>query len=162
MEQMQFMAKDFRKIARDKLQNKWWLSLAVSLVAGILGAFGGGGAGGSAGGSAGGGSAAGSSFSSGDLDGVIQSVQEYLSNPAVIAVLTGVITVSVVISIALLLVGAPTLLGHCSYYTQLCNNENPQFSVLFSRFSIFWKAVGLRLFMRLFIFLWSLLLIVPA
>lgn len=169
--ELQFRARDFRRIARDKLRGKWWLSVAVSLVAGLLGAWGG---------SISAPNAAntGYSFSQGGatsgtlpelggeaaeaLDEVMSWLSQILANPFIMGILITAATVSMFIGIGLFLVGAPTLLGHNDYYIKLCNNEEPAFGVLFSRFKYFWKAVGLRAFMALFIFLWTLLLIVPG
>ena len=44
----------------------------------------------------------------------------------------------------------------------VAENRQGEVSVIFSRFDIFLKAMGLNLFMALFIWLWSLLFIVPG
>ena len=54
-------------------------------------------------------------------------------------------------------------MGLNKYYIDLvAENRQGEVSVIFSRFDIFFKALGLNLFMWLFIWLWSLMLIVPG
>lgn len=54
-------------------------------------------------------------------------------------------------------------MGLNKYYIDLvAENRQGEVSVIFSRFDIFLKAMGLNLFMALFIWLWSLLFIVPG
>lgn len=64
--------------------------------------------------------------------------------------------------IVALIVGCVAELGVCAFHTRLNLGQRPPFSSLFERFDIFLKALGLKLFMLLFIFLWSLLLFVPG
>ena len=71
--------------------------------------------------------------------------------------------ISLALSIAVILFSGALTLGHCKYYIDLvAENRQDEVSVIFSRFDIFLKAMGLNLFMGLFIWLWSLLLIVPG
>ena len=70
---------------------------------------------------------------------------------------------SLALSIAVILFSGALALGHCKYYIDLVAENRPdEVSVIFSRFDIFLKAMGLNLFMALFIWLWSLLFIVPG
>lgn len=166
----EFRARDYRRIARDKLQGRWGISLAVTLLAGILGAFG---------------SNGGANFDTSRLtlnsnsinnafdftgstelphsiEQLSQFIERMLENPFVYTALISMVTFGFLLGIALSFVGAATLLGHNSFYIMQCQNRRPEFKELFSRFRIFWRAVGLRYFMALFIFLWSLLLVVPG
>lgn len=62
-----------------------------------------------------------------------------------------------------LFVGATVELGYDRYHLQqYAQADAPEIKLLFSRFSIFWRAVGLRLLIMLKVFLWSLLFIVPG
>ena len=65
--------------------------------------------------------------------------------------------IALLFNVAALLLTGPINLGTCRYYTMLARGENPSFGELFSRFSLFGKALGLYLVMSLFTFLWSLL-----
>ena len=63
---------------------------------------------------------------------------------------------ALVVSLALYIIGSAVELGHNRYYIGLMAGETPGFGILFSRFRIFGKALGLRLFIYLFVLLWSL------
>lgn len=136
-------AKSFRAAARNSLKGYWGWALLVCLVAGILG-----------------GTSTPSSFTytftrpeyySSD----VWDAMNYVFQSTAFSVLT-------VWGIAVFLVGCAVELGVCAFHTRLNLGQRPSFSNLFERFDIFLKALGLRLFMSLFIFLWSLLLVVPG
>ncbi len=54
------------------------------------------------------------------------------------------------------------LLGAALFFIQVVLGQAPHVKVMFSRFSIWPKALGLYIFMGFFVFLWSLLLLVPG
>ena len=69
----------------------------------------------------------------------------------------------VLAAVALLFVGAAMELGYDCYHVAYYKSAAaPSLSTLFSRFSMFWRAVGLRLLMLLKILLWTLLFVVPG
>lgn len=149
-------SKEFRALARARLAGNWGISLLVSLVAALLGS---------------GGSGAGGSYSNaqelaqtaGEHGGDIGSAaQSLLSNPLVLATILGLGSLAFIFTLVHLFVGSSIELGQARYYIGLIGGERPGFGVLFSRFHIFLKAVGLRLYMGLFIFLWGLLFIIPG
>ncbi len=150
---MEYVSSDYRGIARDKLSGKWWFALLITLVAGILG--------GSNGGT--------------EIHLNTSALRERLSDfyvhanlptPAALTTINAasptIATVALFYFVIMLIVGSSIQLGHNMFYIDLCNNKNPSFSTLFSRFSIFGKAVGQRLYMGLFMFLWSLLFVIPG
>lgn len=147
-------SKEFRALARQRLTGKWGISILVSFVAALLG------------GTGGGRSSAFSSrytFEASDLpDAVGAWLQSLWENPLIRTALLGTLAVGGIISLAMFIIGGAVELGQARYYIGLMGGETPEFSILFSRFSIFLKALGLRLYMALFVFLWSLLLIVPG
>lgn len=58
---------------------------------------------------------------------------------------------------------APALnIGLNTYFIMMHKSENPPFSLLFSRLHVWSRCLGLMLLMYIFIFLWSLLLVVPG
>jgi hypothetical protein len=70
---------------------------------------------------------------------------------------------SLLFAIGLLFVGAAIELGYNRYHLRQYETATaPGLDMLFSRFSIFWRAVGLRMLTLLKVFLWSLLFIVPG
>jgi len=146
----QFFARDYRKIARDKLRGRWGLAVGTGLVAMIL-------MGGS--GFFGGGSVPQASFKFEYLPEAFQPLMTlWAFAPALI--LGG--TLAAVIGIGLFLIGGAVEQGWDLFNIRLCRDEQPRFGDLFARMHNIWKALGLRLFMALFIFLWALLLWVPG
>ncbi|HWS30703.1 MAG TPA: hypothetical protein VN512_11430 [Clostridia bacterium] len=169
---MEFRARDFRRIARDKLKGNWGLALGTSLlfmlccwatvalafrISSLLGAdvpfftfpF-----------------LDGSFYRNNlDYDSLMQYIYDYDSLIQYISTAMPAVGVysllALMLSLAATAVNFVLTLGHLKFYTDVCNNK-AKFSTLFSHFRIFLKAFGLILFMRLFIFLWSLLLYIPG
>lgn len=137
-------AADFRQIARDALQGKWALAVGTGFIAVLLGAV-----------SRGGGSSNGNGGQS------HQYVNLDLSGSFFV---TMAIIVSIVLVWALItfFIGGTIELGYCRFNKNLINGTDPQFKDLFSRFDIFWKALGLRLVIAIFTALWTLLFIIPG
>lgn len=161
-----FTAKEFRAMARNKLSGCWLISVLVSFVAALLGGISGGGsgaAGGAAGSTAGNAVSGSADIGPGAMNQVGEQIEQlFESNPLLLATLSSLIIFISIVSLILLFIGGAIELGHDKYYIDLCTNQQPKFETLFSRFGIFFKALGLRLFMGLFIFLWSLLLFIPG
>lgn len=76
--------------------------------------------------------------------------------------LWGFVTFISIFIIIAIIVGGAIELGYCHFNINLISDTNPKFIDLFSRFDIFWKALGMRLLMSLYIFLWTLLLVIPG
>jgi len=155
-----FTSKEYRKIARDKLKGNWGRSVLVSFIAALLGGVSSGSSSGSSATSA----ASSEAAAGGNLDGALGAVGGTLAeNPMLSAFLVSSGIVLIVIAIALMLIGSAVKLGHCRYYTELVlNNKSNGVGILFSRFDIFLKAIGLSLLMWLKTFLWTLLFIIPG
>lgn len=164
-----FTSREFRGIARNKLKGRWGRSVVVSLLAALLGGVPGGSSGGTAAGSSASSSSMVDSQAAGSLDGFTQNMEQFedafaqmVTNPVVMGVFWSVLSIILCVSFALYIVGAAVELGHNKYYVDLCQNGEPGVGTLFSRFSIFLRALGLRLFTSLFVLLWTLLLIIPG
>lgn len=148
-------ASDFRRKAREALSGRWALAVGTGLVAVLLGGT-------SKGGSSGGGRSNGSGYNNRyDLNDFLGFVNSDFGR-VVISIFTALIAVLLLYALVIFFLGAAVELGYCKFNLNLINGTNPQFSDLFSRFNIFWKALGLRLVTTLFIILWSLLLIIPG
>jgi uncharacterized membrane protein len=157
---MDYLSSDYRGIARDKLKGKWWISLLATLVAGILGGLN-----------------TGSEFrlNTSQFKQLSENLPDRLGEPfvAVYGALryastelfgdSSVLVIVYLVCLAIvLIVGSAVRLGHNMFYIDLCNNRGTNFSTLFSRFTILGKAVGQRLYMGLFMFLWSLVFVIPG
>jgi uncharacterized membrane protein len=56
----------------------------------------------------------------------------------------------------------PILLSFCFIFLGLTDGKKPKFSDMFSGFAFYLKSVGLLLLQSLFVFLWTLLFIIPG
>ena len=66
------------------------------------------------------------------------------------------------LSILTLIIEGPMLLGLTIFFLKLSRDEDARFENLFDGFKMFGKALGTYLLMILYIFLWTLLLIIPG
>lgn len=148
-----FTASEFRRIARDKLRGHWGRSVLVtfifSLICGMSGIYN-----------------LMRDLGHMDYDLLFSgNYSDFLAGYTSVEAAGGTFgtLISLALSIAVILLSGALSLGHCKYYIDLvAENRQDEVSVIFSRFDIFLKAMGLNLFMGLFIWLWSLLLIVPG
>ena len=148
-----FTASEFRRIARDKLRGHWGRSiivtLIVSLICGMSGIYN-----------------LIRDLGHMDYDLLFSgNYSDFLAGYTSVETAGSVFgtLMSLALSIAVILFSGALALGHCKYYMDLvAENRQDEVSVIFSRFDIFLKAMGLNLFMGLFIWLWSLLFIVPG
>ena len=157
-------AKEFRDTAWNSLRGRYWWAVLAALVAGILGGY-----------------LTGSpsfdwKFSSTDISSVrewIQALPNTFSASGMFAgvgllhmlygLIASVAAVGFTYGLAMFIIGGAVELGFDLYNISLYTAPgNPKFDLLFSRFSVFGRALGLRLLMALKIFLWSLLFIVPG
>lgn len=53
-------------------------------------------------------------------------------------------------------------LGYYSYFLKVSRNEEVTFKELFNKNNLFWFSIGITLLAGLFVFLWSLLFIIPG
>ena len=147
------VASDFREKARESLSGKWALAVGTGFVASLLGAY-------TALGSSSGGSS--SSSSSEALDTLSESgVPEEIVLSIAMILLT-ILMIAFTIALVRLILSGPASLGYARFNLNLVDNNNAQFSDLFSGFKNFGKGLAMQLLRWLFIFLWALLLIIPG
>lgn len=143
-----YYAEDFRGIARKALTNKWGVAIGTGFVAGLLGGTN-------------------SSYRMPDfqwrenspvnLDFLYTGVGKIL-----LFFLLGFASIALFYALFVFLVGGAVRLGYVRFNRNLIDGNNPQFSDIFSRFTYFWQGFLMQLLMGIFIFLWSLLLIIPG
>ena len=152
-------AREYRRIARARLSGNWGIAVAASVVAGLLGA--------------GGSSVSVPTFDFSSLNeapSFSESLpnlpwEENLSLPVlsgIFVILLGLLAVLSVIGIALAVIGSAMDLGRRKFFVRLVHGERSDFSVLFHYFRHLGNAFVLRLLMNIFIFLWSLLFVIPG
>lgn len=141
----------FRKIARDRLVGHWGIAVLVCFVASVLG-------------SQISQNVATMTIEVGDVTYELPWFFNWFWNSPVDLIRNTPVFLQVLFTwnLFVFLVGSAVELGLCLFNIRLCRGESVQFATLFERFSIFLKALGLRLYMGLFIFLWSLLFVIPG
>lgn len=152
-----YLARDFRSIARKSLKGFWGLSVGVTLVASLLG--------GMSGGSSSTATIQQLTDRTSDSETIYFSdtLNALFASPTFYAILTVAMTFFTILSILYLLIGGAVELGLNRYSLDLVTRQNqPAFGTLFSRFSFWGKAFGLRFMTSLFTFLWALLFIIPG
>lgn len=158
-------AKDFRARAREALSGNWLTVVLATFVASIFGATVGVGRGGV------------SPFQ------VIGNISNYINKDGVtneynmngyldpyddqtVTLLAGVFTITFVIALIFALVaillGAVVSIGLCQYNMRIIDHERLDIGILFSNFNIWTKAVWLAVRRGIFVFLWTLLFIIPG
>ena len=157
-------AKQVRERARRALSGNWLMAVIVTLVAGILGGVN-------------------ASIEPWDAANATNTAANTassmngasvgapaLASPlpdqlvlAVLAALSAFATIALVIYIVMLIFGGAVRQGLCQFNINLVKKDAPaEFGVLFSKFFNFGKCFLLNLAMTFFIFLWTLLFIIPG
>lgn len=151
-------AADFRSIARAALRGRWAIAVIVSLVAVLLGGTG----------SDGPEIKFNISETGASLNLTVagQPVFSTDGDPGMIALLAGgilyIVLAALVLAAVWLFLGSVVGVGYSRFTLQLVDGSDAGFENLFQYFPYWTNAVYTRLLKGLYIFLWSLLLIVPG
>ena len=156
------IAEDFRRIARNALTNKWFIAVAVGLVASILGGISGGGPEFKV-------NIDGSNISM-NFNVAGQTIKSIGTNGGVdsevgafiLASLPIIIIASLIAAVIYFVLGSFIGVGYAKFNLNLVDKKNAAFETLFEYFS-HWKTTTIaRLLRALYVFLWSLLFIIPG
>lgn len=156
------VAKDFRQKAREALNGHWGVAVGTGLVASLLGASTA--LGGSGGGS---GSSTASSSESEEYQSMGEAFSDFASQNAGLVVGISIFVLLIVL-LALILVlihvviGGAVTLGYVRFNLNLVDGNNPRFADLFSQFNRLGQGFLMQLLRGIYIFLWTLLLIIPG
>ncbi len=156
------IAEDFRRIARNALKNRWLIAIAVGLVVSILGGI------------AGNGpefkvnidasnismnfNLAGQTiYQLGTNDGINSSVGAFI-----IGSLGFIMIAALFMAVVYFVLGSIIGIGYAKFNLNLVDQKNAAFETVFAYFA-YWKTTTLARFLRTFyVFLWSLLFILPG
>lgn len=142
-------ARDFRLAAREALRGKWGIAVLAGLIASLLSGTG----------------ISTGSFSSPVSDEEISNLQ-HMEDPETLSVLIGILvavfSVALVIGLVLGLIGSIIELGYNRFNLNLIDREEEKISQLVSYFPHWKNAICLALLRFLYVFLWSLLFIIPG
>lgn len=144
-----FLADDFRRIARESLNDRWAVAIGTGFLAGLLGA--------STTSLGGGSSASGNNNRITSSDWFDTEIGMKLF-PWII----GLFTVIFVWIIICVIIGGAITLGYAIFNLKLVDHNEVTFRDLFSQFDRFGAGFCMQFLRGLYIFLWSLLLIIPG
>ena len=152
-------ASDFRRIARVALKGRWTTAVIAGVIASLLGAIGTQGP------------KLNVSFDNGDLNASVkmfgQDIISSTGTPAIWHMIAGAVVYialfAIAIGVLLFVIGGVVKLGYARFNLELVDRQtNPEIGGMFSYFG-FWKtAACARLLQTVYIFLWSLLLVIPG
>ena len=156
------IAEDFRRIARNALTNKWFIAVAVGLVASILGGISGGGPEFKV-------NIDGSNISM-NFNVAGQTIKSIGTNGGVdsevgafiLASLPIIIIASLFAAVIYFALGSFIGVGYAKFNLNLVDKKNAAFETLFEYFSHWETTTIARLLRALYVFLWSLLFIIPG
>ena len=161
------LASDFRQSAREALSGRWGLAIVTGIVASLLG------------GASYGGSGVTTSFSSENSGGVEVEfdLEEFIANPSIEAIFPTAdasfwvmmstifavaLSVGLVLGIAFFILGSIVGVGYAKFNLNLIYDANPQINDLFDYFKHSKALILANLLRSLYIFLWSLLFVIPG
>jgi len=138
-----------RTRARDNLRNQWASAIAIAVVAWLLGGL-----------------MIGSSFLpqiSYHLDGEDLTLEQAIETLFTVRSGFGSAFISLnVLGLAQFIIGGVVQLGYAQYLLKQHDRQNGEFSDLFSQFHRFGQGFSQNFLRGLYIFLWSLLLVIPG
>lgn len=143
-------ASDFRRIARESLRGKWALAVGTGFVAGLLGAST---------------TSVGNGGSSGGRDYNGESFREWMNSDIWIMLRPWIIALIVTLlvwALVCFIIGGAVTLGYVKFNLNLVDCKEPSFNDLFSQFDRLGAGFCMQFLRGLFVFLWSLLLIIPG
>lgn len=147
------LASDFRRIARESLNNRWGLAIGTGFVASLLGAS-------ISGGSSGSGS------NNADTISDMPSINFNLFSSDSFGLVTPFITIFVILIvawvIALVVIGGATTLGYASFNLNIVDYKDAKFKDLFSQYHRIGAGFCMQFLRGLYTFLWTLLFIIPG
>ncbi len=156
------IATDFRKTAREALTGKWMIAVLVGLVAGLLGASGG----------EGGQIKLNLNIPSDNLhfdlaeqDVFSSATHSALSSgilPWIVGGLGILFVIAILMAVLYFVLGSIVGVGYASFNLKLVDGHETAFETLFAYFT-YWKTTAAARFLSgLYIFLWSILFVVPG
>lgn len=136
--------KSIRATARQKLSGKWGISIGVAVVACLLG-----------------GMITGSDFLP-DVTAKLDEVNFSSLDPRLLAYALGISVGVGLLGLVQFIIGGAIQLGHAQFLLKQHDGKEVAFSDLFSQFYRFGQGFAQHFLRSLYIFLWTLLLIVPG
>ena len=135
-------ARDLRARARQSLEGQWWLSIGVAFVAGLLGAL---------------------LISGGGQFNLNLDERTMRRLPEIVTlILQAYLSIAGSLGLAQFILGGVVQLGYCSFLLKQHDGKKAEFLDLFSKFDQFGQGFAQAFLRGLYVFLWSLLLVIPG
>lgn len=155
------LAADFRKRAREALKGNWFIAVIAGFLASLLGGLTGTGSSYSSSSS----SSEGGSSSGGTTE-FEAALEELFGDPEFVTmfltIFSIIMVVAVVFSFIYMIIGGAVGIGYSKFNLDLMDGNEARVGTLFDYFSEWKKGFMARLLQSLYIFLWSLLFIIPG
>ena len=132
---------DYRRIAREKLSGNWGISVGIALVASILGGL---------------------VSSSGNASFLFNENLLVFMPPEILTLLAAIGVTASLLSLAQFLISGVVQLGYVQFLLKQYKNGTGDFADLFSQFNRFGQGFAQMFLRGLYIFLWSLLFVIPG
>lgn len=133
---------DYRARAREMLSGKWGMAVFVTVVAGMLGGL--------------------LTSSLADFE-INLDWENWEKLPEIVRTyLTTALSVGSTLGVIQFILGGTVQLGYCRYLLKLHDGEEGELKDLFSEFNRFGDGFVLSLLTAIYVFLWSLLLVIPG
>ena len=157
------LAADFRQRAREALKGNWFIAVIAGFIASLLGGVTSTGASYSGSSSSEGGSSSGGTGSTADFE---MALEEIFGDPEFVTMFLtffGIIMiVASVFSIIYMIIGGAVGIGYSKFNLDLMDGNEARVGTLFDYFNEWKKGFVARLLRSIYIFLWSLLFVIPG
>lgn len=159
------LAADFRQRAREALKGNWFIAVIAGFIASLLGGVTSTGASFSGSSSSEGGSSSGGTGTGGTAD-FEMALEEIFSDPEFVTMFLTIFGIAMVVasvfSIIYMIIGGAVGIGYSKFNLDLMDGNEARVGTLFDYFNEWKKGFVARLLRFVYIFLWSLLFVIPG
>ncbi|MBQ7374860.1 MAG: DUF975 family protein [Clostridia bacterium] len=159
------LAADFRQRAREALKGNWFIAVIAGFIASLLGGVTSTGASYSGSSSSEGGSSSGGTGTGGTAD-FEMALEEIFGDPEFVTMFLTIFGIAMVVasvfSIIYMIIGGAVGIGYSKFNLDLMDGNEARVGTLFDYFNEWKKGFVARLLRSIYIFLWSLLFVIPG
>ena len=159
------LAADFRQRAREALKGNWFIAVIAGFIASLLGGVTSTGVSYSGSSSSEGGSSSGGTGTGGTAD-FEMALEEIFGDPEFVTMFLTIFGIAMVVasvfSIIYMIIGGAVGIGYSKFNLDLMDGNEARVGTLFDYFNEWKKGFVARLLRSIYIFLWSLLFVIPG
>lgn len=157
------LAADFRQRAREALKGNWFIAVIAGFIASLLGGVTSTGASFSGSSSSEGGSSSGGTGGTADFE---MALEEIFGDPEFVTMFLTIFSIAMVVvsvfSIIYIIIGGAVGIGYSKFNLDLMDGNEARVGTLFDYFSEWKKGFVARFLRSIYIFLWTLLFVIPG